>query len=640
MRTLRRWRPEAAPPARRPQRADLYFRRVRRSSVRRGALRAAAWGVVAAGVAAPLVRKRLSAPPIAVQAVAFAAPFGLCVAVRRSRTRDVTVCALQMWAYLAAYKSPHDDPAAQERRVHVDYPILADRILGFGELPSLRLQRALAREPAPGVALGCARSRARVGALDVVHGAPRNDHLHPRARPRAVPARSRDDLRGVRHRRRASTGWLPTAPPWYAASLAADRGDGKPAVRRMMVEYGELFWRDGWGSLYSVFGGNPLAAMPSLHFATSVMAALLLAEVGPVAGALGFSYAAALGFALVYLGEHYVVDLLAGAALTGPCGVWSRVPGRPWSSWGAPSAHWRRWPTRRADLGVKRNRIRHGQGWAMTEDAVGEPPAPVARAARPAEQPDRHERHAHEEEMPRVSVTRRRAVGFALFILAGVAFLYFVLPRLAGVGTEVHHLEHGDKWWIAIGVLLELLSFGGYIVLFRAVFLSADSRIGWPESYQITMAGLAATRLFAAGGAGGVALTAWALRRSGMEPRLVAVRMVAFLVLLYAIYAGAVVIDGIGLGTGLFPGGGSFAITFVPAIVAAVLVAAVGAMALLPGRHRATPGTLGVGLRAPRASGGQRRDGARACGQRRTHGDPADPRTRSRAAGRRRLVGL
>jgi hypothetical protein len=84
----------------------------------------------------------------------------------------------------------------------------------------------------------------------------------------------------------------------------------------MMVEYGELFWRDGWGSLYSVFGGNPLAAMPSLHFATSVMAALLLAEVGPVAGALGFSYAAALGFALVYLGEHYVVDLLAGAALT------------------------------------------------------------------------------------------------------------------------------------------------------------------------------------------------------------------------------------------------------------------------------------------------------------------------------------
>jgi membrane-associated phospholipid phosphatase len=84
----------------------------------------------------------------------------------------------------------------------------------------------------------------------------------------------------------------------------------------MMVEYGEDFWKDGWGSLYSVFGGNPLAAMPSLHFATSLMAALLLAEVGPIAGAIGFAYTATLGFALVYLGEHYVVDLLAGAALT------------------------------------------------------------------------------------------------------------------------------------------------------------------------------------------------------------------------------------------------------------------------------------------------------------------------------------
>jgi hypothetical protein len=55
--------------------------------------------------------------------------------------------------------------------------------------------------------------------------------------------------------------------------------------------------------------------MPSLHLATSMMAALLLAEAGPVGGALGWAYAAALGFALVYLGEHYVVDLLAGIAI-------------------------------------------------------------------------------------------------------------------------------------------------------------------------------------------------------------------------------------------------------------------------------------------------------------------------------------
>jgi uncharacterized membrane protein YbhN (UPF0104 family) len=188
-----------------------------------------------------------------------------------------------------------------------------------------------------------------------------------------------------------------------------------------------------------------------------------------------------------------------------------------------------------------------------------------------------------EEEMPRVRLTRRQVIAFVLFILSGVAFLYFVLPKLAGVGTTVHRIERGDTWWIVVGVLLELLSFGGYVVLFRSVFVSPHGRIGWRESYQITMAGLVATRLFAAAGAGGIALTAWALRRSGMESRLVACRMVAFMVLLYVIYAASLLIDGIGLGTGLFPGGGSFAITFVPAIAAAALFAVAGAMSLLPG---------------------------------------------------------
>jgi uncharacterized membrane protein YbhN (UPF0104 family) len=192
-------------------------------------------------------------------------------------------------------------------------------------------------------------------------------------------------------------------------------------------------------------------------------------------------------------------------------------------------------------------------------------------------------REVHEEEMPRVPVTRRQAIAFALFVLTAVAFFYFVLPKLAGVGTTVHRIERGDSWWIALGLLLELLSFAGYILLFRSVFVRGQEQIGWRESYQITMAGLAATRLFATAGAGGIALTAWALRRSGMEPRIVACRMVAFIVLLYVIYAGSLLLDGIGLRSGLFPGGGSFAITIIPAIVAALLFALAGAVALLPG---------------------------------------------------------
>jgi hypothetical protein len=280
------------------------------------AIRATAWGIVAAGTAAPLVRKRLSAPPIVVQGVAYAAPVALCVAMRRSRTRDVATCCLQMWAYVAAYKTPHDDEDAQRRRVRIDYPIAADRLIGLGELPSLRLQRALARHGPDGPewrALDPVLVWAHWSWFAVPHTALVYILLrHPERFPRAAVMTYAVFNIG------ASLYWLiPTAPPWYAAEVADERGAAPLAVRRMMVEYGEHFWRDGWGSLYSVFGGNPLAAMPSLHFATSVTAALLLAEVSPVAGAVGSLYAATLGFALVYLGEHYVVDLLAGVALAG-----------------------------------------------------------------------------------------------------------------------------------------------------------------------------------------------------------------------------------------------------------------------------------------------------------------------------------
>jgi membrane-associated phospholipid phosphatase len=83
----------------------------------------------------------------------------------------------------------------------------------------------------------------------------------------------------------------------------------------MMREYGEIFWGERWDGLFEALGGNPLAAMPSMHFASSLMAARALDEVGPVAGAVGWTYAGTLGLALVYLGEHYAIDLIAGTLL-------------------------------------------------------------------------------------------------------------------------------------------------------------------------------------------------------------------------------------------------------------------------------------------------------------------------------------
>ena len=82
-----------------------------------------------------------------------------------------------------------------------------------------------------------------------------------------------------------------------------------------MVEAGTEFWGELWQRLYDSLGRNPFAAMPSLHFGTSVMAAHVLGQVGRKEAVAGWTYAFGLGFALVYLGEHYVTDLIAGFAL-------------------------------------------------------------------------------------------------------------------------------------------------------------------------------------------------------------------------------------------------------------------------------------------------------------------------------------
>jgi putative heme transporter len=189
----------------------------------------------------------------------------------------------------------------------------------------------------------------------------------------------------------------------------------------------------------------------------------------------------------------------------------------------------------------------------------------------------------HREEMPRIRLTRGRLLASVVFVVSAVAFLYFVLPKLLGLQETWNRIREGNVWWLALGVVLEVCSFFGYVALFRAVFVRGKSRIDWRESYQITMAGLAATRLFAAGGAGGVALTAWAVRRSGMEARIVACRMIAFLVLLYGVYMATLVIDGFGLYLGVFPGPAPFAITVIPAIFGASVIVLFLAVSLLPG---------------------------------------------------------
>jgi len=198
-------------------------------------------------------------------------------------------------------------------------------------------------------------------------------------------------------------------------------------------------------------------------------------------------------------------------------------------------------------------------------------------------EPD-EDREDLDEEMPRVQVTRRSLVLGGVFVVSALAFLYFVLPQLADLEDTARDVGEGNSWWLAAAFVFTALSFGGYVMMFQGVFIRANakSRIDWRASYQITMAGLAATRLFAAGGAGGIALTAWALRRAGMPRRKVADKTLAFLILTYAVYMAALVIVGYGLYFGLLPGPAPFGITVIPATFGLVAIALGLALSRVP----------------------------------------------------------
>ena len=273
----------------------------------RAAVRGGAAACVAAAVAVPLLRRRHRIRPAVTIAACTAGPLALAVLSPRTKRRDVALYALQMWGFTMAHELPYDDPDRLRARLRSRYPIVIDRALGGGRLPNVRLQQALA---------GLGRANALDRSLTWVHWAwfiePYAALVWILARHNERFPRSARQLAAVFDLGCAAYFAVPTAPPWWSS----DEGlTGDDRVRRIMVEVGEETWGRAWPAMYDALGGNPWAAMPSLHFATSVMAAILLSEAGPAEGAVGWGYAVALGFALVYLGEHYVTDLVAGAGL-------------------------------------------------------------------------------------------------------------------------------------------------------------------------------------------------------------------------------------------------------------------------------------------------------------------------------------
>src|SRR5947209_2060467 len=182
---------------------------------------------------------------------------------------------------------------------------------------------------------------------------------------------------------------------------------------------------------------------------------------------------------------------------------------------------------------------------------------------------------------------RRRVVGLVLAVVLLVVAIYIVLPKVVGLHNTVDRIGQATWYWVVAAIGFNALSFFAYTTLFRSVIGGRDDddlsrRLDMRVSYQITMAGFVATILFSAAGAGGVALTYWALRRAGMERRRAACRMVAFLVVLYTVYLAALVIFGVLLRVGALPGKHPVGGTIVAAVLAGTALVVVGLLSLIP----------------------------------------------------------
>jgi uncharacterized protein (TIRG00374 family) len=213
--------------------------------------------------------------------------------------------------------------------------------------------------------------------------------------------------------------------------------------------------------------------------------------------------------------------------------------------------------------------------------------------------------------------TTRRIVQTVVLVLVLLVAIYFLFPKLVGLGDALSRLDDADPLWIGIAVVANVAAYATYIALFKAVVGGDVLRLKWIETYEINMAGVAATLLFSAGGAGGVALTYWALRKAGMARREVGRRMVAFVSLHYVFYPIALILFGVLLRTGVMNGKDSVELTIVPAAIAGLLLILGVLITLIPADldHRLTrfahsershqildkvgkvPATLGEGFR-------------------------------------------
>jgi uncharacterized protein (TIRG00374 family) len=178
--------------------------------------------------------------------------------------------------------------------------------------------------------------------------------------------------------------------------------------------------------------------------------------------------------------------------------------------------------------------------------------------------------------------SKRRILQTLVVVALLVVGIYLLFPSLVGLEDAIGKVGDAEIGWVIVAVAFGVAMFGTYITLFRGVVGGDELPLTWGEAYEINMAALAASRLFSAGGAGGIALTYWALRKAGMDARRSTQRMVVFLALQYTFYPLAIIVCGVLLRTGVLSGKSSIELTIIPAAIAGVVVGLGVLVALIP----------------------------------------------------------
>jgi uncharacterized membrane protein YbhN (UPF0104 family) len=175
----------------------------------------------------------------------------------------------------------------------------------------------------------------------------------------------------------------------------------------------------------------------------------------------------------------------------------------------------------------------------------------------------------------------RRSLAILGAIVLCVVALIVLVP---GLGSLRDRFAGARPAWIVLGAVLQLGSCVGYVLVFRGVFCR---RMSWRTSTEIGLSELAANSVLSVGGAGGLALGAWILRRGGLASAFIARRTVAFFLLTSMANVTFLMIGGVGLATGLLGSSPSILLGLVPALLAVAAVAlALAARALAGGLAR------------------------------------------------------